>query len=245
MGSGAQTYAFGYAYDGLENLVARTASGPRDLGILTGTYRYGENGRGPRQLTSVQAPTLMRASTVAGGGQVSGDGGAAVLARLSSPGGPSAFANESFVFPEPGSHRVRKVAANGTLSTFAGTGAAAYARRRPGKRGASQPADERVGGSRRPDSLHCRHAQPPCSQGGAERGHHHCCWERDGWLRRGRWACRERQLERAARRRRSAWRDPVHRRYGQPPHASRRWGGPSARWPDRAIRTEALEMAWR
>jgi hypothetical protein len=34
-------------------MTLRTAHGPQDIGILAGTYRYGERGYGPRQLTSV------------------------------------------------------------------------------------------------------------------------------------------------------------------------------------------------
>ena len=51
-------YQFSYRYDGLQNMVERGASGPRALGMLTGSYRYGEPGlgSGPRQLTSIVAP---------------------------------------------------------------------------------------------------------------------------------------------------------------------------------------------
>jgi YD repeat-containing protein len=62
---GGGKYAFGFAYDHLQNMISRTVtqqgmSGPaqpKDIGVLTGTYRYGgtngERGYGPRQLTSV------------------------------------------------------------------------------------------------------------------------------------------------------------------------------------------------
>jgi YD repeat-containing protein len=46
-------YTFTYAYDALQNMILRTAAGPKDIGVLSGTYRYGERGYGPRQLTSV------------------------------------------------------------------------------------------------------------------------------------------------------------------------------------------------
>lgn len=49
----AGEYQFSYQYDGLQNMVARGAAGPTRLGLLDGSYRYGENGAGPRQLTSV------------------------------------------------------------------------------------------------------------------------------------------------------------------------------------------------
>jgi RHS repeat-associated protein len=54
--AGPSAYRFTYGYDGLQNLIARTASGPAELGLLAGTYVYGERGAGPRQLTSVVAP---------------------------------------------------------------------------------------------------------------------------------------------------------------------------------------------
>jgi RHS repeat-associated protein len=62
LGSGAARYQFHYAYDGLQNMVQRTATGPTALGVLTGTQRYGEAGRGPRQLTSI-TPAIGAATT--------------------------------------------------------------------------------------------------------------------------------------------------------------------------------------
>jgi RHS repeat-associated protein len=56
LGRGIAAYHFTYGYDRLQNLIARTASGPTELGLLAGTYLYGEGGAGPRQLTSVVAP---------------------------------------------------------------------------------------------------------------------------------------------------------------------------------------------
>ncbi|HET9620835.1 MAG TPA: FG-GAP-like repeat-containing protein [Kofleriaceae bacterium] len=57
LGQAAAAYTFDYQYDGLQNMIRRAAHGPRDLGILTGTYRYGETRagvpHGPRQLTSI------------------------------------------------------------------------------------------------------------------------------------------------------------------------------------------------
>lgn len=52
-GSGRQ-FQFGYAYDGLQNLVLRAASGPKSVGTFPGTYVYGEGGHSPRQLTRVR-----------------------------------------------------------------------------------------------------------------------------------------------------------------------------------------------
>jgi RHS repeat-associated protein len=58
VGSGAGQYHFSYAYDGLQNMIRRGATGPSALGILAGDYHYGGTAstpRGPRQLTSVTA----------------------------------------------------------------------------------------------------------------------------------------------------------------------------------------------
>jgi len=51
--SGSQPFRFTFRYDALQNMTLRTVTGPQDIGILAGTYRYGERGYGPRQLTSV------------------------------------------------------------------------------------------------------------------------------------------------------------------------------------------------
>jgi RHS repeat-associated protein len=53
LGAGPDSHLFSYRYDGLQNMTSRQASGPKALGLLLGTYRYGERGFGPRQLTSV------------------------------------------------------------------------------------------------------------------------------------------------------------------------------------------------
>jgi YD repeat-containing protein len=52
-GAAAGPFTFTYAYDALQNMTQRTVTGPQEIGVLTGTYRYGERGYGPRQLTSV------------------------------------------------------------------------------------------------------------------------------------------------------------------------------------------------
>jgi YD repeat-containing protein len=53
LGSGAQQYGFTFRYDALQNMTFRGVTGPQDIGVLVGQYRYGERGYGPRQLTSV------------------------------------------------------------------------------------------------------------------------------------------------------------------------------------------------
>jgi RHS repeat-associated protein len=51
VGAAPGNYQFSYAYDGLQNLVRRDASGPTPLGILTGTYQYAT--AAPRQLSQI------------------------------------------------------------------------------------------------------------------------------------------------------------------------------------------------
>jgi YD repeat-containing protein len=54
-------YTFTFNYDGLQNMTFRQVMhatlgappSPKDIGVLTGIYKYGERGYGPRQLTSV------------------------------------------------------------------------------------------------------------------------------------------------------------------------------------------------
>src|SRR5262249_55563553 len=46
-------FEFEYEYDELQNMVAQKAKGPRELGLFVGTYRYGQDSAGPRQLTSI------------------------------------------------------------------------------------------------------------------------------------------------------------------------------------------------
>jgi YD repeat-containing protein len=53
MGRAADQYSFSYRYDGLQNMISRQVSGPKEIGVLTGIYRYAERGYGPRQLTSI------------------------------------------------------------------------------------------------------------------------------------------------------------------------------------------------
>jgi len=50
---GSQQFHFTFRYDALQNMTFRGVTGPQDIGVLVGSYRYGERGYGPRQLTSV------------------------------------------------------------------------------------------------------------------------------------------------------------------------------------------------
>ena len=65
---------------------------------------------------------------VAGTGSagLSGDGGPATAARLNKPIGVSVTADGGFLIGDSVNHRVRKVAADGTIATVAGTGESGY-----------------------------------------------------------------------------------------------------------------------
>lgn len=64
-------------------------------------------------------------STVAGGGGAGlGDGGPATAATLSGPGGLALTADGGYLITEIDANRVRKVSADGTITTVAGTGTA-------------------------------------------------------------------------------------------------------------------------
>ncbi len=67
-------------------------------------------------------------STVAGSGVggFSGDGGAATAAMLNSPNGVAVDASGNLFISDSGNNRIRKVAPDGTITTFAGNGTAAY-----------------------------------------------------------------------------------------------------------------------
>jgi len=68
-------------------------------------------------------------TTVAGNGLggVAGDGGAATAAAMGGPTGLSVDASGNLYVSQPGSHRVRRVRGDGTISTYAGSGTAGFA----------------------------------------------------------------------------------------------------------------------
>ena len=67
-------------------------------------------------------------TTVAGRGEIrfSGDGGPAVRARLDCPEGVAADGAGNVFIADCGNHRIRKVDATGTITTFAGSGATGF-----------------------------------------------------------------------------------------------------------------------
>lgn len=68
-------------------------------------------------------------TTVAGTGEAgsSGDGGLATLARLNSPSGVAVGFGGTLYIADSGNHRIRAVAPDGTITSFAGTGEPRYA----------------------------------------------------------------------------------------------------------------------
>jgi sugar lactone lactonase YvrE len=68
-------------------------------------------------------------NTVAGSGGYgfAGDGGAAVGAQLAGPYGVAVDSSGNLYFSDQGNNRVRKVSANGTITTVAGNGSAGFA----------------------------------------------------------------------------------------------------------------------
>ncbi len=75
-----------------------------------------------------QVSTSGTITTIAGNGNFdySGDGGSAASAQVGAGWGVVADSAGNVYIAEPSNHRVRKVAANGTVSTFAGTGVAGF-----------------------------------------------------------------------------------------------------------------------
>jgi hypothetical protein len=65
------------------------------------------------------------ASTIAGQTLSIGDGGSSTLARMTKPLNIAVDAAYNLYIADSGENRIRKVAASGTITTFAGTGAAA------------------------------------------------------------------------------------------------------------------------
>jgi cysteine-rich repeat protein len=78
--------------------------------------------RGNHRIRKVDSAGVI--STVAGSGAMGfdGDGGAATVAMLSSPGGIGVDGLGALYIADTGNHRIRHVAPDGQISTFAGTG---------------------------------------------------------------------------------------------------------------------------
>ena len=70
--------------------------------------------------------TVAGNSTTLGLGGFSGDGGPATSAALNSPDGVAVDSAGNIYIADNGNQRIRRISANGTISTFAGTGTAGY-----------------------------------------------------------------------------------------------------------------------
>ena len=90
----------------------------RDLCFAPDGYAYSTDGSFVRRISFTGSSVL-----VAGGGSLAyGDGGPAISARLNHPSGVSAGSAGSLYVADRDNNRIRKVAADGTIATFAGTG---------------------------------------------------------------------------------------------------------------------------
>ena len=81
---------------------------------------------GNRRLRKVDAATGVISRIRGVAGAFSGDGGPATSAQLSTPLGVAADGAGNIYIADTLNHRVRRVSATGTISTFAGTGTAGY-----------------------------------------------------------------------------------------------------------------------
>lgn len=72
-------------------------------------------------------------TTIAGSGTggCSGDGGPAIAARLSSPGGMAVAADGTIYFADTDNYRVRRIGTDGIITTIASTGVLGERRNKP------------------------------------------------------------------------------------------------------------------
>lgn len=97
-----------------------TALDAQDVACAFDSTLYGITTGAAWQVSLYGASTM-----IAGGGNFAyGDGGAAAAARLNHPAGVGVDAQGNIYIADRDNNRIRKVAANGTITTVAGTGAA-------------------------------------------------------------------------------------------------------------------------
>jgi len=97
-------------------------SRPTDVAVLAdGDLLIADTGNGRVRRVEADDDTI---STVAGGGTATGDGGRAADAVLEEPASVVPAADGGFAVSVAGSHRVRRVLPDGTITTLAGTGTA-------------------------------------------------------------------------------------------------------------------------
>ncbi|MGW5615510.1 NHL domain-containing protein [Streptomyces sp. NPDC003877] len=120
----AGTGTAGFSGDGGPATAARL-NGPFGVAVDSeGVLYIGEHGNARVRKVTPDG----QISTVAGNGSAGagGDGGPAVSAQLNRPHAVVVDGAGALYIAEFGSHRIRKVAADGTISTVAGTGAAGF-----------------------------------------------------------------------------------------------------------------------
>ncbi|MCE5308509.1 MAG: hypothetical protein LLG20_12795 [Acidobacteriales bacterium] len=116
----------GYAGDGGPASLAQLDT-PRFLALdpAGNLYIADQGNHAIRKVTNAYPPFI---TTVAGTGVAgySGDGDAAVRARLNAPTGVAADADDNLFIADSYNHRIRQVTADGVIRTIAGTGAAGF-----------------------------------------------------------------------------------------------------------------------
>ena len=117
----AGTCQAGFSGDGA-NAVDAQLSGPQGLALdAVGNLYIADSGNQRiRKVTPAGIITTVAGTGVAGSG---GDNGAATAAQLNSPQGLAVDSAGNLYIADQGNHRIRMVASNGAISTFAGTGA--------------------------------------------------------------------------------------------------------------------------
>jgi NHL repeat len=120
----AGTGIFGFSGDGGPATSAQIAA-PRGIASLPdGSILFPDSGN--HRVRRVSPAGII--TTVAGTGTAgfSGDGGSALAAQLDLPFAVSPLANGGFLVADAGNSRIRRVDANGTITTVAGTGTAGF-----------------------------------------------------------------------------------------------------------------------
>jgi hypothetical protein len=110
-------------------------------------------------------------STVAGNGTAgfSGDGGPAISGQLNSPAGVAAGAGGDLFIADSNNNRIRRVSADGTIATVAGSGAAGFSGDGGPATNAQIEPTVCCYNRRREQSLHRRHVEPAGPPGFAGR----------------------------------------------------------------------------
>ena len=113
--------SYGFSGDGGPATLAQLASPSSVAMDSTGNLYIADTGNQRiRKITSKGVISTVTGTGVAG---FSGDGGAATIAQVSSPGGVAVDGSNNLYIADTNNYRVRKVSASGMISTVAGNGA--------------------------------------------------------------------------------------------------------------------------